>query len=186
MTDYLMDDLTEARKQVKLAPVLTLDDHEYAHERGICVDSCPFCEENRRSNMSNEFDRPIDMSIGPMTASCTRRGPIPILSREDIEKAPLTLQDPSPTALDLTLNERGANYGDYDNMAYVAQKIKDVLRGGGAWSKTSPAQRESLDLIATKMARIVCGNPNLPDSWLDIEGYAKLARERVPVFPAIP
>ena len=85
-----------------------------------------------------------------------------------------------------TLEQRGQNYGDYGNMAYVAQKIKDVLRDGGAWLRVNPAQRESLDLMATKMARIVCGDPNLPDHWHDIGGYAKLAEDRCPPRPATP
>lgn len=80
-----------------------------------------------------------------------------------------------------TLDQRGQHYGDYGNMAYVAQKIKDVLRDGGAWLRVTPVHRESLDLMATKMARIVCGDPNLPDNWHDIQGYAKLAEDRCPL-----
>lgn len=83
-----------------------------------------------------------------------------------------------------TLNERGAQYGDYGNMSYVAQKIKDVIRDGGSWSFVSPLQRESLDMIATKIARIVCGDPNYRDSWHDIAGYAKLAEDQVSIAPA--
>lgn len=145
--------MTDARKQVKLAPMFTLNDHEYAHERGICVDSCPFCEETRRQNMSNNFDKPIE---------------------------------PAQPSLERTLNERGSEYGDYMGMALVAQNIKHNLRNAPSWYKLSDDQRESLDMIATKIARIVCGNPDNPDSWLDIEGYAKLARDRIPQYPATP
>jgi hypothetical protein len=35
-------------------------------------------------------------------------------------------------------------------------------------------QRESLDMIAHKIARILNGNPNVHDHWHDIAGYATL------------
>jgi hypothetical protein len=40
--------------------------------------------------------------------------------------------------------------------------------------KMTLVQRESLDMIATKIARIVCGDPDELDSWVDIGGYAEL------------
>ena len=74
-----------------------------------------------------------------------------------------------------TLAEREKMHGDYLKVATVAQSIKDALD----WQqgKLSPVQRESLDMIVTKMARIVCGDPNIIDHWLDIEGYARLVRK---------
>tara|TARA_R110000796_G_scaffold9084_1_gene31252 strand:- start:27 stop:287 length:261 start_codon:yes stop_codon:yes gene_type:complete len=73
-----------------------------------------------------------------------------------------------------TLDQREKQHGDYLKVATVAQSIKDALD----WQqgKLSPVQRESLDMIVTKMARIVCGDPNIIDHWLDIEGYARLVR----------
>lgn len=182
MTDHLMGDLTDARKRVRLAPMLTLNDHEYAHERGICVDSCPFCEETRRQNMSNSFDKPIDLDVGPV-AGCVGRTPGIF---DGLDKIPLQIKEPVQPTLERTLNERGPEYGEYTGMAHVAQSIKKVLRQAPSYPRMSDDQRESLDLIATKIARIVCGNPDNPDSWLDIEGYAKLARDRIPQYPAIP
>ena len=85
--------------------------------------------------------------------------------------------------LEATLAQRGKEYGDYGYTATVAQKIKEAM---GPRHHLSAVQRESLDVIATKIARIVCGNPNIPDSWLDIEGYAKLARDRLPQTPSYP
>ena len=43
----------------------------------------------------------------------------------------------------------------------------------------SDSHAESLDMIASKLAQILAGNPNEADHWLDIEGYARLARERI-------
>ena len=78
-----------------------------------------------------------------------------------------------------TLAEREKMYGDYLKVATVAQSIKDALDWQLKLGRTpsfSTAQRESLDMIATKMARIACGDPDNIDHWLDIEGYARLVR----------
>lgn len=84
-------------------------------------------------------------------------------------------------AVSLTLKSRGGRYGDYSFMSIVAQRIKGAMQEAPGWPSLRPCQRESLDLIATKIARIVCGNPEQADSWLDIEGYARLSRERLGV-----
>ena len=40
-------------------------------------------------------------------------------------------------------------------------------------------QKEALEMIATKMGRIVNGDPDYLDSWLDIQGYCQLVIDRV-------
>lgn len=80
--------------------------------------------------------------------------------------------------LEETLNQRGGDYGDYGHMATCAQRIKEAM---GPRANMSAVQRESLDVIATKIARLCVGNPNHRDSWHDIAGYAKLAEDRLPV-----
>ena len=40
-------------------------------------------------------------------------------------------------------------------------------------------QVEALDMIATKIARILNGNPDHVDSWIDIAGYATLVADRL-------
>lgn len=73
------------------------------------------------------------------------------------------------------LVEREKTHGDFAMVSNVAQEIKGALRWGSIELK--PRQREALDLIATKMARIVCGDPNKSDHWEDIIGYAALGLE---------
>jgi hypothetical protein len=41
-------------------------------------------------------------------------------------------------------------------------------------------QRESLDMIACKASRILNGDPNHLDSWVDIAGYATIVATRIP------
>jgi hypothetical protein len=40
-------------------------------------------------------------------------------------------------------------------------------------------QWEALEMIASKMSRIVNGNPDKVDNWDDIAGYAKLISDRL-------
>lgn len=75
---------------------------------------------------------------------------------------------------------RGTTHGDYTHMSGVIQKIKDTMRSGESWGRLSASQREALELTATKVGRIVCGDPNHHDHWDDIAGYARLARNRIP------
>lgn len=78
-----------------------------------------------------------------------------------------------------TLDERGAHYGDFTTHASIAQSLKNIMTGTTGWSRLSPNQREALDMIQHKVARILNGDPNYADSWHDIAGYATLAEERV-------
>ena len=47
------------------------------------------------------------------------------------------------------------------------------------WSKLAPDQRESLEMVAHKIGRILNGDPDYHDSWRDIVGYAKLVADRL-------
>ena len=73
------------------------------------------------------------------------------------------------------LCERENTHGDFKLVAATAQELKLVL--GIHSNKFTFVQQESLDLICTKLARIVRGNPNEPDHWKDIIGYATLVLE---------
>jgi hypothetical protein len=76
------------------------------------------------------------------------------------------------------LNEREKTHGSFKRTANTAQLIKMTIRNG-TLSPLSQSQKESLDLIATKIARIVSGDPDDPDHWRDIEGYSRLARKQL-------
>lgn len=73
-----------------------------------------------------------------------------------------------------TLDERGSRYGEFDEHARITQEIKAVLVTGRSWENCSASQRESLEMIAHKLGRIVNGDPDYDDSWRDIAGYAQL------------
>ena len=72
-----------------------------------------------------------------------------------------------------TLKERAKTHGHFCDVATSAQVIKSEINRADHLDFT---QIEALDMIATKIARILHGNPNERDHWLDIEGYARLVR----------
>lgn len=79
---------------------------------------------------------------------------------------------------DPLLQEREKTHGDYRRVAHLAQQLKMLFRKNAQGKDVlDPRQAESLDMIAVKLARILCGNHNEPDHWADLAGYAKLAEE---------
>lgn len=72
------------------------------------------------------------------------------------------------------IESREATHGDYNKQALFAQRLKGLMHQENNWPNTTPAMRESLDMIAVKISRILTGNPDEPDHWLDIAGYATL------------
>lgn len=72
----------------------------------------------------------------------------------------------------IVIETRESSHGDYSKQAACARAIKDIIDHDA--EGLTPAQRESLDMIAVKISRILNGNPNEPDHWLDISGYATL------------
>lgn len=77
------------------------------------------------------------------------------------------------------LNEREKTHGSFPDKALLIQNIKAMLRFETGWEALSPAQQEALDMIVSKIGRIMTGNPNEPDHWADIAGYAGLAEASI-------
>ncbi len=77
-----------------------------------------------------------------------------------------------------TLVQRGNKYGtSFAVQCEVAQGIKDAMEDSINWAKLSVDKKESLQMIATKISRILNGDPEYHDSWHDIAGYAKLVAD---------
>ena len=79
-----------------------------------------------------------------------------------------------PSEVELTVQERGKDYGHFKEGARIMQELKNTIYTGESWEQLSEAQAEALHMICHKMGRIVNGNLNHRDSWLDIAGYATL------------
>lgn len=82
------------------------------------------------------------------------------------------------TNVDAILNERGSRYGSFKDVAEFAQEMKNAIRMCNN-TGLDDDQIEALDMIASKIARIVNGDPNHVDSWTDIAGYATLVADRL-------
>lgn len=112
----------------------------------------------------------------PTFASQTKRVEVP--SQEamtPVESAP------SGTDVSALIAERGTRYGEFISHARITQAFKltcaDYLRRSS--NTLSADQQEALDMIFHKIGRIVNGDPNYADSWIDIAGYAKLVSDRL-------
>jgi len=90
-------------------------------------------------------------------------------------------------SIESTLAERGNRYGDFADHARICQQLKNTMYNANAdhglqltWEKLSDVQKQALEVIADKIARILSGDPNYADNWHDIQGYAKLVEDRLP------
>lgn len=72
-----------------------------------------------------------------------------------------------------TIAQRGKQYGSFDDVATMSQQLKGILQNTN--TQLSAVQREAVDMICTKLARICAGvDPSYDDNWRDIAGYAVL------------
>lgn len=76
--------------------------------------------------------------------------------------------------VDQILQERSKTHGEYAQHAKMAQAMKDVVRNSPNSNKLTDSQKEGLDMILHKVARVLNGDPNHKDHWDDIAGYATL------------
>lgn len=107
--------------------------------------------------------------------------PISFTVPENATVSDVRVQGEKQEGVDAILAERGTRYGKFEDHARVTQSLKDVIAGRLAERHIVLAndQREALDMIAHKLGRIVNGDPDYADSWVDIAGYAKLVADRL-------
>lgn len=83
-----------------------------------------------------------------------------------------------------TLAEREERYGSFAGHALISQNLLAAMHRTPHWCGLTPAQREALEMIQHKVARILNGDPNYADNWHDIAGYATLV-EQILAVPAL-
>lgn len=88
---------------------------------------------------------------------------------------------PQPDAVDAVLDTRAVQYGTFADGAALMQAIKRTMSAHAQrHGKTfADDQWEAIEMIVHKMARIINGNPDNLDSWVDIAGYAMLVADRL-------
>lgn len=79
------------------------------------------------------------------------------------------------------LDERGARYGTFANHASASQALKRAVQYQLEIRNKhlAPDQQEAIEMICHKLARIINGDADYSDSWVDIAGYAKLVADRL-------
>jgi hypothetical protein len=87
----------------------------------------------------------------------------------------------SAQEVDAILNQRATTYGSFVGVAKVAQQLKHVAASHtiDVGVELSHDKIEALEMIFSKIARIVNGNSDHVDSWVDIAGYAQLVADRL-------
>jgi hypothetical protein len=82
---------------------------------------------------------------------------------------------------DELLRTRDLTHGHFEDTADVAQLLKRVVRARSPyWHSLSAVEQEAIEMIMTKVARILCAKVKHHDSWADIAGYATLATQGDP------
>lgn len=118
----------------------------------------------------------------------TLPGGLPLISvpeaskfAEDLRKKESKTVAVDATPVDTVLDTRAGQYGTFRDGAALMQEIKRALAAHAQkHGKTfADDQWEALEMIVHKMARIVNGNPDNHDSWVDIAGYAMLVADRL-------
>ena len=101
-------------------------------------------------------------------------------------QAPEMMPMPEPfiqedTNIDETLDARAQDYGRFKDGAALMQAMKRTLADHARMHNKTFAddQWEALEMIVHKIGRIVNGNPDKVDHWVDIAGYAKLIADRL-------
>jgi len=81
--------------------------------------------------------------------------------------------------LEQLLAERKSTHGEYRDHARYTQTLKNMMHSSPNWAGMEDHQKETLEMIAHKIGRILAGDPNFDDHWKDISGYAKLTADRL-------
>ena len=88
-------------------------------------------------------------------------------------------------SIDDTLQERGSRYGAFPSHASITQGIKREMQVSPNWFSLPDYMRESLEMVAHKIGRILNGDPNYTDSWHDIIGYVRLVEQELEEHVAV-
>lgn len=81
------------------------------------------------------------------------------------------------TQTDALLTERGTTHGRFADNARYAQLLRALWRSSAHWQAMPDEHREALDHIAGKLSRILSGQSTFVDHWVDVAGYATLAKD---------
>ena len=125
--------------------------------------------------IANKLNIPLEKYIQAGIASGTLQ--------YDDEKLPVDMlcDECEEDTVDTVLNNRATQYGKFIEGAEIMQMTKRLVHNYVEQRGTSLAfdQLEAIDMIIHKLGRIINGNPDHTDNWVDIAGYATLVADRL-------
>lgn len=82
----------------------------------------------------------------------------------------------NPSGPEFLVQERKKQHGNWIDQSRLSHQLKETMRRSKNWSMLEHHQAEALDMIATKISRILTGDAGYADHWDDIGGYALLGK----------
>jgi hypothetical protein len=90
----------------------------------------------------------------------------------------LSCNGPGAESTKSLIVEREKTHGSFDQNATTSQQLKAIFRTQPNYKELCSCHKEALDMIASKIGRILSGQADFADHWRDISGYATLAMDR--------
>ena len=118
-------------------------------------------------------DDPMRHNIGGAMNRPTRNADP--LSPRNLDHMAMDARDPIRNVL----AERGERYGDFEDHSRLCQHLKYTMHSGASWEECTDSQKQALEVIADKIARMLNGDPHYKDNWVDIIGYSQLVLDQL-------
>ena len=144
---------------------------------------------NKSDKIREYFRKHPDANVTYVATKFQAPKPMTYKLRKQVQDAwqpPELVPMPEPfiqedTNIDETLDARAQDYGKFKDGAALMQAMKRTLADHALRHNKTFAddQWEALEMIVHKIGRIVNGNPDKVDHWVDIAGYAKLIADRL-------
>ena len=144
---------------------------------------------NKSDKIREYFRKHPDANVTYVATKFQAPKPMTYKLRKQVQDAwqpPEMVPMPEPfiqedTNIDETLDARAQDYGKFKDGAALMQAMKRTLADHALRHNKTFAddQWEALEMIVHKIGRIVNGNPDKVDHWVDIAGYAKLIADRL-------
>ena len=144
---------------------------------------------NKSDKIREYFRKHPDANVTYVATKFQAPKPMTYKLRKQVQDAwqpPELVPMPEPfiqedTNIDETLDARAQDYGKFKDGAALMQAMKRTLADHARMHNKTFAddQWEALEMIVHKIGRIVNGNPDKVDHWVDIAGYAKLIADRL-------
>jgi uncharacterized heparinase superfamily protein len=120
------------------------------------------------------LDKPVEDPILPFADSLPTKRWLSDMSARAGTPEPAR---PPLTSIDELLAIHHKVNGEFSYAAEVAQYLKTLMHGSLNWERLTPVQREALEQLATRLARILSGDPDDKKNYVDIQIYARLVEK---------